>query len=156
MLGGMQPISAHEARARVLVVAERLETEVLCLEAARDSRSEPVPMHIRNAPTRLMKDLGFGEGYRTSWQTALLGGMARHGETFERNHLAWSGDHCSTDRALVPGILVSNRPIRDAADGATYTVRDICATVMSHFGLDLAPLHGESRPVRLGPVAAGR
>ena len=24
----------------------------------------PVPMHIRNAPTRLMKDLGYGKGYQ--------------------------------------------------------------------------------------------
>jgi putative ATPase len=24
----------------------------------------PVPLHLRNAPTRLMKDLGYGEGYR--------------------------------------------------------------------------------------------
>jgi len=24
----------------------------------------PVPLHIRNAPTRLMKDLGYGRGYR--------------------------------------------------------------------------------------------
>jgi len=26
--------------------------------------SRPVPMHIRNAPTRLMKTLGYGKGYR--------------------------------------------------------------------------------------------
>jgi putative ATPase len=26
--------------------------------------SRPVPMHIRNAPTRLMKNLGYGKGYR--------------------------------------------------------------------------------------------
>ena len=26
--------------------------------------SRPVPMHLRNAPTRLMKELGYGEGYR--------------------------------------------------------------------------------------------
>jgi putative ATPase len=26
--------------------------------------TRPVPMHLRNAPTRLMKDLGYGEGYR--------------------------------------------------------------------------------------------
>jgi len=26
--------------------------------------SRPVPMHLRNAPTRLMKQLGYGEGYR--------------------------------------------------------------------------------------------
>ena len=26
--------------------------------------TQPVPMHLRNAPTRLMKDLGYGKGYR--------------------------------------------------------------------------------------------
>jgi putative ATPase len=34
--------------------------------AKRDATSgeaPPVPLHIRNAPTRLMKDMGFGEGY---------------------------------------------------------------------------------------------
>ncbi|MBD3382539.1 MAG: hypothetical protein GF404_10125, partial [candidate division Zixibacteria bacterium] len=25
---------------------------------------EPVPLHIRNAPTRLMKEMGYGEGYK--------------------------------------------------------------------------------------------
>jgi putative ATPase len=34
------------------------------LEAARDHPAEPVPMHIRNAPTGLMKHLGYGKGYR--------------------------------------------------------------------------------------------
>jgi putative ATPase len=34
------------------------------LEAARESPAAPVPLHIRNAPTGLMKDLGYGEGYR--------------------------------------------------------------------------------------------
>jgi putative ATPase len=36
-------------------------------EAAKDaleSRAEPVPLWIRNAPTNLMKDLGYGQGYR--------------------------------------------------------------------------------------------
>ena len=31
---------------------------------ARDKGSLEVPMHLRNAPTRLMKDLGYGENYR--------------------------------------------------------------------------------------------
>jgi putative ATPase len=31
--------------------------------AARDSGSQPPPLHIRNAPTRLMKDLGYGADY---------------------------------------------------------------------------------------------
>jgi putative ATPase len=33
-------------------------------EAARETPGEPVPMHIRNAPTKLMKDLGYHEGYQ--------------------------------------------------------------------------------------------
>jgi putative ATPase len=32
--------------------------------AARDNGALPVPLHIRNAPTGLMKDLGYGKGYR--------------------------------------------------------------------------------------------
>ena len=31
---------------------------------AREKGSLDVPMHLRNAPTRLMKDLGYGDGYR--------------------------------------------------------------------------------------------
>jgi putative ATPase len=34
------------------------------VEAAREHPAEAVPLHIRNAPTRLMKDLGYGKGYR--------------------------------------------------------------------------------------------
>src|SRR5204863_4928062 len=30
----------------------------------RDDKSRPVPEHLRNAPTRLMKDLGYGRDYR--------------------------------------------------------------------------------------------
>ena len=31
---------------------------------AKETASAPVPLHIRNAPTGLMKDLGYGKGYR--------------------------------------------------------------------------------------------
>ena len=31
--------------------------------AARETGSQPPPLHIRNAPTRLMKDIGYGAGY---------------------------------------------------------------------------------------------
>jgi putative ATPase len=34
------------------------------LAAAREHPGEPVPLHIRNAPTGLMKELGYGKGYR--------------------------------------------------------------------------------------------
>ena len=35
---------------------------------AKDNGSLEVPMHLRNAPTRLMKDLGYGENYRYAHQ----------------------------------------------------------------------------------------
>ena len=31
---------------------------------SRSTRNDPIPMHLRNAPTRLMKELGYGEGYK--------------------------------------------------------------------------------------------
>jgi putative ATPase len=34
------------------------------LEAARSTGDAPVPVHLRNAPTSLMKDLGYGADYR--------------------------------------------------------------------------------------------
>ncbi|HEY9788703.1 MAG TPA: hypothetical protein V6D17_25165, partial [Candidatus Obscuribacterales bacterium] len=36
-------------------------------EAAGDANNtiqHPVPLHLRNAPTKLMKDIGYGKGYR--------------------------------------------------------------------------------------------
>jgi putative ATPase len=33
-------------------------------EAAQNDIAEPVPLHLRNAPTRLMKQLDYGKGYR--------------------------------------------------------------------------------------------
>jgi len=35
----------------------------MAADDARKTDGEPVPLHIRNAPTRLMKDLGYGRGY---------------------------------------------------------------------------------------------
>lgn len=34
------------------------------LELVRRTGNEPVPLHIRNAPTKLMKDLGYNDGYK--------------------------------------------------------------------------------------------
>ncbi|MEI6126169.1 MAG: replication-associated recombination protein A [Pseudomonadota bacterium] len=34
------------------------------VETIRETGSLPVPLHIRNAPTRLMKDLDYGKGYK--------------------------------------------------------------------------------------------
>jgi putative ATPase len=34
------------------------------MQEVRAGRAEPVPMHLRNAPTRAMKDWGYGSGYQ--------------------------------------------------------------------------------------------
>lgn len=44
------------------------------LEAARETPAEPVPLHVRNAPTELMKELGYGREYR--YDHAEPGGVA--------------------------------------------------------------------------------
>jgi putative ATPase len=51
-----------------MAVAAKSNAVYNAYNAARAFVSEdgtrPVPLHIRNAPTRLMKDLGYGKGYR--------------------------------------------------------------------------------------------
>ncbi len=34
------------------------------LKDVEETRNEPVPLHLRNAPTKLMKGLGYGQGYK--------------------------------------------------------------------------------------------
>ena len=46
-------------------------------EDIEHTRQEPVPLHLRNAPTRLMKELGYGEGYRYAHDEERQSG--RHG-----------------------------------------------------------------------------
>jgi putative ATPase len=36
------------------------------LQTAKQYPDLPVPLHLRNAPTKLMKDLGYGKNYK--WQ----------------------------------------------------------------------------------------
>jgi len=38
-------------------------------EAAKQHPAEPVPLHIRNSPTGLMKDLGYGAGYKYAFDS---------------------------------------------------------------------------------------
>ena len=53
-----------------LATAPKSNSAYMALQAAREdartTRNDPVPLHIRNAPTPLMKGLGYGEGYKYS------------------------------------------------------------------------------------------
>ena len=53
-------------------------------EAATTDVAEPVPLHLRNAPTKLMKDLAYGKGYRYAHDEAE--GVARGMECLPPAH----------------------------------------------------------------------
>lgn len=66
---GMPECSVHLTQAVIYMslAPKSNAMEVAYLSAAKDAResiAEPVPLHIRNAPTRLMKDLDYGKGYQ--------------------------------------------------------------------------------------------
>lgn len=48
------------------------EAYKLALEDARKHGNLPVPLNLRNAPTKLMKDIGYGEGYERYTKEDLL------------------------------------------------------------------------------------
>ncbi len=98
---------------------------VVILEDEWEFGDKPAPAHVPDL------QLGFARGYRISWQTALLGGMAARGDVFELNNVPWSGDHCGDDRA-VPGILLSNKKLH----GGAHRLYDLPVTILKAFGLD--------------------
>ena len=66
---GMPECSVHltEAVVYLSLAPKSNAMEVAYLTARKDAEeqlAEPVPLHLRNAPTRLMKDLEYGKGYR--------------------------------------------------------------------------------------------
>jgi predicted AlkP superfamily phosphohydrolase/phosphomutase len=82
--------------------------------------------------------------YRVGWQTA-LGEVPPN--VLEDNLKAWSGDHCSNDPAVVPGVLFSNVRL----DGHDPFIGDIHPTVLALLGL--APASGLDGRSLYGPEA---
>lgn len=65
--------------------------------AVREHGALPVPMHLRNAPTKLMKNMGYGQGYRYAHNEA--DGFAR-GERYLPERLVGRRFYRPTDRGL--------------------------------------------------------
>ena len=66
---GMPECTVHLTQAvTYLSLAPKSNAMETAYNAARDDAlkmlAEPVPLHIRNAPTKLMKNLGYGKGYQ--------------------------------------------------------------------------------------------
>ncbi len=71
---GMPECSVHLTQAVVhLSLAPKSNALYMAYEAAKkdalETLAEPVPLHIRNAPTRLMQELEFGKGYQYAHDT---------------------------------------------------------------------------------------
>jgi predicted AlkP superfamily phosphohydrolase/phosphomutase len=79
---------------------------------------------------RLVPDLRVANGphHRVGWQTS-LGEVPP--QIFENNRKAWSGDHCSNDPAVVPGILFSNVPL----DAKAPFIGDLFPTTLALLGI---------------------
>ncbi len=72
---GMPECSVHLTQAVVyLSLAPKSNALYVAYESAKKDAltmlAEPVPLIIRNAPTRLMKELGYGQGYQYAHDTA--------------------------------------------------------------------------------------
>jgi putative ATPase len=84
-----------------LAVAAKSNAVYRAYGAVRDfvkqDGSRPVPMHLRNAPTRLMKELGYGAGYRYAHSEE--GGFAA-GETYLPEGLTAQHWYQPTERGL--------------------------------------------------------
>ncbi|MFO1414001.1 MAG: replication-associated recombination protein A [Burkholderiales bacterium] len=84
-----------------LAVAPKSNAAYVAYNAARafirEDGSRPVPMRLRNAPTKLMKNLGYGTGYRYAHDEA--GGYAA-GETYLPDGMTPQSFYTPTDRGL--------------------------------------------------------
>ena len=66
-------------------------------ELIRNDQSRPVPEHLRNAPTKLMKDLGYGREYRYAHDEP---GAYAAGESYLPDGMATPSLYQPTDRGL--------------------------------------------------------
>ena len=80
--------------------------------------------------------IGFEDGFRGSWQTAIGGAPAG---IMDDNLKKWTGDHI-IDPSLVPGILLTNFPIKTTSPGQM----DMAPTVLSCFGMSAEGMDGTS------------
>jgi hypothetical protein len=62
--GASEEIRSFVTLVRNMARQSKLLALNAAMEAARETPAAQVPLHIRNAPTRLMKELGYHEGYQ--------------------------------------------------------------------------------------------
>jgi predicted AlkP superfamily phosphohydrolase/phosphomutase len=112
------------------------ETEAAMRKLARELTEYRDPVNGRQvvetapatgAPLGPDMIVGYGRGYRGSWETA-LGAAPR--AILEDNTDVWIGDHC-INAEDVPGVLLSNRGLR----AERPSLRDVTVTILGMFGV---------------------
>ncbi len=88
----------------------------------KDDGTRPVPKHLRNAPTRLMKDLDYGKGYRYAHDEE--GGFAA-GETYLPDGMTSPGFYRPVERGLEIRIAEKLRQLRSLNKQKTADPKDI-------------------------------
>jgi len=96
-----------------LAVAPKSNAAYVAYGAARafirEDGSRPVPMRLRNAPTKLMKNLGYGSGYRYAHDEE---GAYAAGETYLPDDMTPQSFYVPTDRGLEARIAAKLAELR--------------------------------------------
>jgi putative ATPase len=102
-----------------MAVASKSNAVYVAYNSARsfvaEDESRPVPLHLRNAPTRLMRDLGYGRDYRYAHDEA--GGYAA-GESYLPDGMPPVEWYRPTDRGLEARIAEKLAHLRTLDAGA--------------------------------------
>ena len=104
-----------------LAVAPKSNAVYKAYNAARafvkQDATRPVPMHLRNAPTKLMKELDYGKGYRYAHDEE--GGFAA-GENYLPEGMAEPGFYQPVERGLEIKIAQKMRDLRERNVAAAH------------------------------------
>ena len=70
------------------------------LALVRQTGNQPVPLHLRNAPTKMMKDLGYSDGYRYPHDFAGHFTPQQYMPDALCNHRLWHAQHSPSEQKL--------------------------------------------------------
>ena len=113
--------------AETAAAMQRLARELVEFRDPANGRQVVETAPATGAPTGPDLIVGYGRGYRGSWETA-LGAVPR--AILEDNTDVWIGDHC-INAEDVPGVLLSNRLVR----AERPSLRDVTVTILEMFGV---------------------
>ena len=118
-LGSPEGELALAEAALYMAVAPKSKAAYIAYNAARalirDDKSRPVPVHLRNAPTRLMKDLGYGRDYRYAHDE---GDAYAAGENYFPDDMPEPHFYAPTERGLEAKIRARLAELKERDDAA--------------------------------------